>query len=76
LAQQLHEIQNFVTNNAIGEKPAQQRDIFVTPFVSLDTNLPDHFDVGEAHHDLLHAVHLQGTHAAFDKSHTNLATRP
>jgi hypothetical protein len=42
----------------------------------LDTNLPDHFDVRETHHDLLHTVHLQGTHAAFDKSYTNLATRP
>ncbi len=55
---------------------AARRDIFVTPFVSLDTNLPDHFDVGEAQHDLFHAVHLEGAPTAFDNSGTNSATRP
>ena len=33
--------------------------------MSLNTNLSHHFDVRQPHHDLLHAVHLQGAHAAF-----------
>ena len=35
--------------------------------MSLDADLPDHLDVGQAHHDLFHPVHLERAHAAFDR---------
>ena len=49
------------------DKQEQRRDISVTPKMSLDTHLPDHFDVGHAHHDFFHAVHLEGAHATLHR---------
>ena len=39
-------------------------DIYVKVHVSLNAHRPDHLQVGHAHHDFFHAVHLQGAHAA------------
>ena len=35
-------------------------------FLSLNTDRPNHFQVGQTHQHLLHAIHFQGAHTAVD----------
>ncbi len=71
--QQLPMVLNAVKEYT-GASPAQVlADAVSSSRTSFDTNLSHHLQIRQPHHDLLHAIHLEGAHAPFHRRREQLS---